>query len=259
MTNYNLKLLKIMADTQTLHLIKIHLDIPLRRFQIGRLRGMVAEHAGFQHDLLHNHKDGQADKYHYRYPLVQYKVQNGKGMLVGLKEGAATLRQLLKPMDMTLAGDLAVQSFQESFTPVGMSEELRPYSIWQWLPLNQENYKRWIANENPVWRHDELERLLAAHLLAFSEGIGFTVPRPRGLFVKLDSIGAERPAKLHDNNLISLDVHFQANMLLPSDVGLGRGASHGFGNLLALPVRHSSSDKQFAGSKKNNNNRPDQY
>ncbi|MCC6727404.1 MAG: hypothetical protein IT258_23070 [Saprospiraceae bacterium] len=219
---------------QTLHLIKVQLDIPLRRFQISRLRGMVAEHAGFEHDLLHNHRDGKADKYHYRYPLVQYKVQNGKALVVGINKGAEILRSIFQPMQMTLANDLPVASWKETFLPVGMSEELRPYSIWQWLPLNQENYQRWLENDNQFWRHEELERILTAHLLAFAEGIQFTVPRPRGLFVQIDEITAQRAAKFHDNDVLSFDVKFQANMLLPADVGIGRGSSHGFGSLVGI-------------------------
>ena len=63
---------------QPLHILNLQLDIPLRRNEIGTLRGRVAEAVGFENMLFHNHRDGSADKYHYWYPLIHYKVQNDK-------------------------------------------------------------------------------------------------------------------------------------------------------------------------------------
>jgi len=219
---------------QPLHILNLQLDIPLRRNEIGTLRGRVAEAVGFENTLFHNHRDGSADKYHYRYPLIQYKVQNGKAFLVGLAAGAQALRNLIDPTTMRFADSMPVVGWKEEIEQVGIADRLKTYSVWQWLPLNQENYTRWLENEDPDWRRQELERILVAHLLAFCEGINYTVPRPRGLHVVLESVGEPRQANLHDTKVLSLDARFQCNLQLPNHVGIGRGVSHGFGSLVGV-------------------------
>ncbi|MCC6412764.1 MAG: hypothetical protein IT270_13955 [Saprospiraceae bacterium] len=219
---------------QPLHILSLNLDIPTHRNEIGAFRSRVAEAVGFEQTLFHNHKDGAADKYHYRYPLIQYKVQGGKAMIVGLGAGAQALRNLIDPGKMLFADSLPVAGWKESSEQAGIIDQLKTYSIWQWLPLNQENYQRWLENEDPDFRTDLLERILAAHLLAFCEGIGYTVPRPRGLHVSIESIGEPRAAKLHDFKVLSFDARFQCNLQIPNHVGIGRASSHGFGSLVGV-------------------------
>ena len=101
-----------------------------------------------------------------------------------------------------------------------------------------ETFDTYAQAEKYAAKQDaELERILAAHLLAFAEGVGFTVPRPRGLEVRLAEVDAPRRVRCHDGQLLSFDVTFWANMLLPTDVGIGKSASHGFGVAYPLPDR----------------------
>lgn len=223
-----------------MHIIQIELDIPLRRSEIPYLRGAIAERAGWDNDLFHNHREGRPDRYHYRYPLVQYQCRRGNAALVGLNAGAETLRALLQPAQMTFCGDLPVKHWNETSRPLGMTEQPQTYALRQWLALNAGNYRRWDAMRNdPEAQRLELERILVAHLLAFAEGVGYEVPRPRGLWVRLDEINLPRQVRCHDAKLLSFDVVFQANMSLPRGVGIGKAASHGFGLLTPVAVRQS--------------------
>lgn len=228
-------------------ILQITLDLPTARHQIRQLRGLVAERAGLQHDLLHNHRDGRKDQYHYRYPLVQYKVVKGRAVVLGLNAGAALLRSLLDTNTMRLAGDLPVAGYREEGLALRMTERPRRYALRQWLALNETNYARWQALDSEEAKRAELERILAAHLLAFAEGVGFTVPRPRGLEVRLAEVDAPRRVRCHDGQLLSFDVTFWANMLLPTDVGIGKSASHGFGVAYPLPDRVRPSNAKREG------------
>ncbi len=219
------------------HLLNIELEYPIARYQIGQLRGLINEKTERKHSLLHNHRDGQKDQYHYRYPLVQYKVVKGRAVVMGLNEGASLLRSLLDPELMTFAGDLPVTGYREESAPIEMSEKPKRYMLRQWLALNQTNYPTWQHNQNVPERKVELERILVAHLLSFSAGVGFTVPRPRGLELAIESWMPPRCVRCHEGKLLSFDVVFSANMILPPDVGIGKSASHGFGVTFPLPER----------------------
>ncbi len=219
-----------------IHILNIELDIPMRRNEIRYLRGAIAERAGWGQDLFHNHRDGQARQYHYRYPLVQYQHRHGRTALLGLNAGAEAIRRLLDPAAMTFCTDLPVLQWREEHRPINLTERPLRYALTQWLALNAENYRRWDAmRADPAAQQAELERILTAHLLAFAEGVGYDVPRPRGLWVRLDRADAPRQARYHDTKLLSFDIAFQANIDLPDGPGIGKSASHGFGLLQRLP------------------------
>ncbi len=212
-----------------LPLCKLHLALPLRRNQIHAFRGAVAEAVGLENDLFHNHSDDPEQPLHYRYPLIQYKVLHGQALIVGLGKGASALRSFVEEDGLLLAGKFRIQQRVDENFQLGMTEEMRPYYLEQWLALNQVNYGRWMEMEHPISRKMELERILAAHILSFAAGVGFTVPRPRGLVVELHEAAPPRRVRCHDGQLISFDVRFSANINLPFDVDIGKSASHGFG------------------------------
>ncbi len=220
-----------------MHQLTIHLDLPLRRSEIRYFRGAIAERAGLEHDLFHNHRDGHAHRYHYRYPLIQYQARQGRAVLVGIDAGADTLRSLLDTAAQTFCGDLPVFQWRDESRPVGMTQEPRTYALRQWLALNAANYARYLALPDETARHTELERILVAHLLAFSQGVGFTVPRPRGLELRIIQTSHPRLTRCHDGKLLAFDIAFEANMELPDGVGIGKAASHGYGTLWPTAVR----------------------
>ncbi|HEY9246843.1 MAG TPA: hypothetical protein VIO11_08360, partial [Candidatus Methanoperedens sp.] len=66
------------------------------------IRGSAPELCGFfatkfnEYALLHQHN---ADKFIYRYPLVQYKMINGAPMVIGINDGAEVLKQVYDKYD----------------------------------------------------------------------------------------------------------------------------------------------------------------
>lgn len=224
-----------------LHLLHLTLDLHLARHQLRQLRGRVAEWGGWQHDLLHNHRDGQPDRYHYRYPLVQYKVVKGQATLLGLQAGADLLRSLVDADTLRFADQLPVANCRQETHRLRLTDTPQRYMLRQWLALNSPNYTAWDAlRHQPAAQRALLERVLAAHLLAFAEGVGYTVPRPRGLTVRLDELWPPRRVCCHDNALLSFDASFETNLALPAEVGLGKAAAHGFGVTYGVPARRAA-------------------
>ena len=72
-----------------INLLKATFDLPLHAKQLAQFRGAVAESAGLENDLFHNHKG--ENEFHYRYPLIQYKLNKGKACMVGIGEGVDAL------------------------------------------------------------------------------------------------------------------------------------------------------------------------
>nr|WP_027000330.1 hypothetical protein [Eisenibacter elegans] len=70
---------------KTLKLLKIQFGAVLLSREIPAFRGAIIHKVGQQDTLLfHNHLDDQ--RYHYAYPLVQYKVLNTHPWYVWEKE-----------------------------------------------------------------------------------------------------------------------------------------------------------------------------
>lgn len=211
-------------------------DIPLKPSGITSFRGLIAELVGWEHDLFHNHADGKADRHRYRFPLIQYKIKQKKAAIFGMGLGAETLRSFIDPQGVTFAGKIPIAERRDENFRLGMADKMLDYRIKDWLPINQENYGVWHelkSQEDILMRIQELERILAAHLLAFAQGVNFTVPRPRGLEVKIDRFYGPRQVKAHHRMpLEAYDARFSCNLCIPPGVGIGKSASLGFGMVL---------------------------
>lgn len=69
-----------------LRLLTVAFDAPIHTWELPAFRGAVAEKAGYEHDLFHNHNNDTGG-YHYRFLLIQYTQGHGHPMLVCLNEG----------------------------------------------------------------------------------------------------------------------------------------------------------------------------
>lgn len=222
---------------QKIQLLTAKLDLPLRFHQIPQLRGALVEAAGRQFDFLHNHQVGD-QAYHYRYPLVQYKVNKGRAMLLGINEGADVLREvLLSVRNIQLNGaDLPLRLYQlkEQEYTLKLSNQPRHYRLQHWLALNEENYRTWLELDDLSERVALLERVLAAHLLSFAKGMQWQLPEH--MEVKLVDMVQHRTVRYHDVPLMAFDVVYKTNLELPTLIGLGKAVSHGYG--WQIPYSH---------------------
>jgi hypothetical protein len=202
----------------------------IRDYELPYFRAAVIEATRRQHDRFHNHTEDARSI--FRYPLVQYKTIGGKAALVCLGEAVDDIHALLEQPALRFR----IGSREQNFTiqevafdnfPVELGDQLHTYQIHQWLPLNDENKKRFIALTDPVLQKMELSRILTGNLLSFAKGIGYWLEKP--IVVHINDILSRQTVKFKDYPYQSFGVSFQTNLPLPSQVGLGKGCSVGYG------------------------------
>lgn len=216
-----------------LHLV---FDHPLESRNIAGFRASVARAAGYEQDLLHNHReDGSVQ---YRYPLVQYRSERGLAAIVGLAAGAEAIYDWYHAAGHQLLWDDVVQplrlhSLDVQVLSLRYHEDPATYRLTHWLALNDRHYHNWQQLPDVAAQKAELERLLVAHLLTFCRAVHWRLPER--LEVALQELHAVRRTRFLGVSLMAFDVHFQCNLHLPYGVGLGKGVSHGFGVCRPVP------------------------
>jgi hypothetical protein len=124
---------------------------------------------------------------------------------------------------------LLVENIKINRFDVQVTEQLFSYQIQDWLALNEENFKKYLALDSMIEKLGFLERMLIGNILSFAKGIEWTVTEP--IVVKILDIPSEKKVKHKETNFISFTLNFKTNVFLPFDIGLGKGASMGWGTL----------------------------
>lgn len=193
----------------------------------NQLRGALAN-AFAEDDLFHQH-DVQG-KPLYRYPQVQYRWQNGQGMVAGWGEAANRLLQapwLDLPLRLgydELAVTDAVMTANHSVFAVG--EQLRHYRFCSPVLLfNQQNYHRYQSLSESEQR-EERDRLLVAQLLTGMRGL--QVDFPTQLYATLIQVRT-RICRYKQQELLGIHGTFVCNAVLPEGFAIGHAVSHGYG------------------------------
>ena len=186
------------------------------------------------HILTGNH-NGQASKIRrYSYPLIQFKRLNGKASIVCIEEGTesigeffANIRQsihlgdneLSLELDTVNAYKIPVQTWNSDFT----------YSIRKWYPFNKINHEKFLQMNNKETKNAFLEEILINNILSFAKeaGVRFEL-QPACSIIDTKTKDATK------NNFVSFDLLFKTNVSLPNYIGLGKGASLGFGTVVRM-------------------------
>ncbi len=221
--------------TREVGLLSMQFDLPLRGSAIHRFRSVVAESAGLEHDLFHNHtpEGGRL----VRYPLIQYRVRHGRAAIVALEEGMQAVQEwYLRTGGEVRAGDecikLRVRHMEVERHTLQMSPEPRWYFLKRYLPFNPERYRQWLEAPSLVPRVELLERCLVAHVLTFARAMQWRLPER--LELRLQQIVQTKRVQAHGVPQVAFDLVWSANVSLPPALGLGRGVSHGYG--VCFPV-----------------------
>lgn len=219
-----------------MRLLHLVFDHPLEPRNIAGFRASVARAAGYEQDLLHNHReDGSVQ---YRYPLVQYRTEAGRAALIGLDEGAMSIHDWYGRSGGQLWWNeanhhLNFYTLDMQTYEIAYHAPPAPYRLTQWLALNERHYHNWQQLPDLAARSAELERLLVAHILTFCRAVNWRLPER--LEVSLQDIHAVRRTRFLGVNLMAFDVNFHCNLHLPHAIGLGKGVSHGFGVCRPVP------------------------
>jgi hypothetical protein len=200
----------------------------LKPAEIPYFRGAISKHLGASL-LLHNHtQTGMRNA----LPLVQYKIINSRPAIVAINEGIAEVEPLFTiPEIKTYVGKrpikLRVDSIWQNQFDLEITDQTFRYKLTNWLPLNEENYITYKETPSLVKRMEMLEQILTANILSFAKGVGVFYEQP--VEVCLLDISEPKTAQYKNVKLLSFDVEFSCNIMLPEFIGLGKGVSKGFG------------------------------
>ena len=215
-----------------LRVLQVIFNTALRANEIPFFRGAVVEMVGRENVVFHNHLS--KNRYAYSYPLIQYKTNNGKATIVCVGVGVDEIHKIFSKNDGKIrigshARPLLVENIKINRFDVRVAEESFTYEIEDWLALNEENFKKYLELDSMIEKLVFLERLLVGNILSFAKGIEWTVVKP--IVVKILNIPVEKKVKHKSTNFISFTLNFKTNVFLPHDIGLGKGASMGWGTI----------------------------
>lgn len=190
---------------------------------------------GIEHDWFHNHNNHEGGSgYHYRYPLIQYRYQGGYPSIICLQHGIEEIQRLFAKPDWTIdlkgrALPLGIKNIQIKEVNVGLTAEMRPYSLTHWLPFNEQNYHAYRAMDYERDRLELLERILTGNILGMADGIGWVIEGD--LLVRIQRIVKTKIVTYKGTKMMAFNLDFGVNATLPYLASVGKGVSVGFGVL----------------------------
>ncbi len=202
------------------------------------IHGTAHELRGFfatkftEYTELHQH---DADKFIYRYPVVQYKMIDNTPMVIGINEGAEVLKQIYDDYQEIRLGTNTYQIVERGITirdeEFGISEKIRTYEfVTPWLALNQENYHRFYTLKGKEERDEFVRKILIGNIISMSKSLKYDVPAQ----IKCDTNLRFRKDRLKDVSVMTFTGTFHANFLIPDYLGVGKSVSRGFGAVKQL-------------------------
>ncbi len=222
------------AGVKKIRLLKVDFDHGLPARQIPLFRGAVVAKVGRESSLFHNH---QEEGFRYRYPFIQYKTIGGKLSIVCVEDGVDEIFKLFSSADWNLqlgeeSVNLTIEHLSVNHFNLQVWNHSFKYRMLNWLALNQENYAKYRDCDSLVQKITLLEGVLKANILAFAKGIGWYVDKP--FDVAISHLEEPKVLLFKGQKLMAFNLEFSTNVFIPNYIGLGKGVSHGFGNVLQL-------------------------
>ncbi|RMG16516.1 MAG: hypothetical protein D6730_24995 [Bacteroidetes bacterium] len=221
------------------YVLTARFDEPLAADHLPAFRAALAEAVGFEQEWFHNHNNDPGDQrqLHYRYPCVQYKLQGHQPVLVAIGPLALKVRSLFEKLqwDLSLMGGqrsmqvdrLCLQRFPLAVEP---GQELPyHYRLIDWQALNQQNYRSFQQLQGLQASIEFLHPKLIAHIINFAKGISWNIETR--LVVEITEMFPSYSRNYKGFRPQLFNFAFRSNACLPDMIGLGKGASLGFGVL----------------------------
>jgi hypothetical protein len=200
-----------------------------------QLRGFFATKFN-EYTELHQHN---ADKFIYRYPVVQYKMIDNVPTVIGINEGAEVLKQIFDEYQEIRLGENTYQIVERGISlkneEFGISDKIRTYEfVTPWLALNQENYRKFYTLKGKTERDEFIRKILIGNIISMSKSLDYDVPGQ----IKCDANVHFRKDRLKDVSVMTFTGKFHANFLIPDLLGIGKSVSRGFGAVQQLKREH---------------------
>lgn len=200
--------------------------VKLKQRESVKLRGYIANK--YNHYLLHNHL---GDKMLFKYPKVQYKVIDGKPILLGINEGAMLVVNIGLDNEEIIIDDLKIpiesQEIIKKDVAFGEIDDYKHYKfITPWLALNESNYTKYISS-NQIEREEILKKTLIGNIISMCKGIGYTVTHELKCWLNV----YECEVNFKGVKMIGFKGDFKINFNIPEYLGIGKSVSRGFGTV----------------------------
>ena len=225
-----------------LRVLTVTFEDPIDGNEISSFRGALISKVGIEHEWFHNHNNDEnsSQRYHYRYPLIQYKRVKGKPMLVFLDECIEEAQKLFAQADWELNMNgrpyqIKIDNLRVHQFNVQVWEHYFKYSIRNWLPVTQKDDAEFRQLTRMSDRIAFLERKLGNHIIGFAKGINCQFERR--FEVHINDIRRETIVHFKNNKLKAFTIDFETNFFLPNYVGIGKGVSRGFGVVRQMRAR----------------------
>ena len=208
-------------------------DNPLQSYEIPAFRGAVISLVGEGGLLYHNH-DGNSLR--YKYPLIQYKRIHGKAALVCIGEGVEKIGSFFAAgsFDVRIGQrqvTLVVEDVQVHQTLVTRWDNIMfDYHLHSWLPLNQENYAKYMSLESLAEKCAMLEHILIGNILSYTKGMDVWLEHKAECIIT--ALGEPYPIVYKGVRMMAFDADFKCNVSLPEQIGLGKSVSVGMGTVV---------------------------
>lgn len=204
--------------------------------EIPFLRGAVIRATRGENILFHNH-DGE--NLRYAYPLVQYKRIGGKAAIVFVGEGVDATSDYFRnaTLNVNIGNRKATMELEHADaynTIVNLWDSPLRYTIRKYLPLNKHNYEAYEQAEGLAERCTIVEHSLTGNILSFAKGIGQHIDGQ--IDVKITNMSDSSIYIYKGVKMMGFDLEFKSNISLPDYIGLGKGASLGFGMVKRMAV-----------------------
>jgi hypothetical protein len=216
-----------------LRILNVSFQTTIEPWELNAFRGAMANKVGLGNDWFHNHNNEEgANKLHYRYPLIQYKLHQSRPVLLCIDKGVDEAHHFFVQPDWSLVinkekHDMRIQKLVLNQFEMKIFERPQSYRIHNWLALNSENYKMYHSMIRITDKIALLERILTNNLLRFVEGIGWE--NDRKIEVSITDLIKVNRVSYQGLKVEAHNIDFNCNVFIPDFIGLGRGSSIGFG------------------------------
>ena len=171
----------------------------------------------------------------FLYPRVQVKILNEQIYLVGIKDGAEPVLEMIKELEILNFGnitfnisDIDIEESIDQFKHVDQLLRYRFVSPWVALSKNTQNKYKFLKNKDRI---AFLNRLLGQNIVFLAREMGVELNEKVYTKLKLDSLF---PKPVYENNWGSFSGEFQTNFVLPNYIGVGNGITRGYGAIHGL-------------------------
>ncbi len=184
------------------------------------------------YDLIHNHNN-PSQKFYYRYPAFQFKTHQHLAIFAFKEEAIEVMKALfLQSHDICIEGEsIPVTHKQIEIREVTVGEDDQYYLyrfLSPWLPLNQENFRQYVAMSTYKEKQDKLNSILINNIFSFCKFAQYTVTQQ----LKVKSQFKEIKANLKGYEHFAFTGEFMINIKLPDFIGLGKSSSRGYGTII---------------------------